>query len=106
MSTGLRVHRVKEKGKEVIRRYRLIPYEELAAVLRADDEAFLENGEGEYKLKRGTIWRAARRLSEMIGKPVRAERAFLRFEDGTVIEGYSFFVAGKEAGVERQSRRR
>ncbi|MEM2830967.1 MAG: hypothetical protein QXZ14_11990 [Candidatus Jordarchaeales archaeon] len=85
MST-LRVHRV--KGKEVIKVYRLIPYGELLEVLREDGMAFLEDGARE--LKRGTVWRAARRLSEMLGKRVRVERAALRFEDGSYIEGWNF----------------
>jgi len=103
LSTGLRVYSV--KGKEVVRRYRVIPYDELVDVLRRDDEAFLEEGEGELKLKRGTVWKAARRLSELVGKPVRAERAFLRFPDGSVVAGYSFSVE-KELSKLRQSRRR
>jgi hypothetical protein len=86
----LKVHRT--KGKEVIRRYRIIPYEELAEVLKRDDEAFLEDSENE--LKRGTVWKAARKLSEMIGKPVKSEKAYLRFQDDTIIAGYAFFVSG------------
>jgi hypothetical protein len=82
----------KTRGKEVIRRYKIIPYEELVEVLRKDDEAFLEDGEGELKLKRGTVWKAARKLSEMIGQPVKCERAYLRFKDGTTIPGYAFFL--------------
>jgi hypothetical protein len=92
----LKVH--KTRGKEVIRRYKIIPYEELAEVLRKDDEAFLEDGEGELKLKRGTVWKAARKLSEMVGQPVKCERAYLRFKDGTTIPGYSFFLKKLEQG--------
>jgi hypothetical protein len=84
----LKVHRT--RGKEVIRRYKIIPYEELAEVLRKDDQAFLEDGESELKLKRGTVWKAARKLSEIVGRPVKCERAYLRFRDGTTIPGYSF----------------
>ncbi len=93
------------KGKEVVKRYRVIPYDELADVLRREDEAFLEDGEGELRLKRGTVWKAARRLSELVGMPVRAERAFLRFEGGSVVEGYSFSVERQPSKL-RQSRRR
>jgi len=78
------------KGREVIRAYRLIPYSELADVLRRDEIAFLEDSEQE--LKRGTVWRAARRLSEILGRRVVAERAYLRLEDGTYIPGYSFYL--------------
>jgi hypothetical protein len=89
----LRVHRV--EGREVMKVYRLIPYDELAEVLRSDGAAFLESGE-ECRLKRGTVWRAARRLSELVGKTVRAERALLRFPEGEIVEGYIFSVVEKE----------
>jgi hypothetical protein len=91
---SLRVHRT--KGKEVIRGYKIIPYEELAEVLRKDDEAFLEDDKGELKLKRGTVWKAARKLSEMVGQPVKCERAYLRFKDDTTIPGYAFFLKKPE----------
>jgi hypothetical protein len=84
----VKVHRT--KGKEVIRRYKIIPYEELVEVLRKDDEAFLEDSEEE--LKRGTVWKAARRLSEVLGRRVVAGRAYLRLEDGTYIPGYCFYL--------------
>jgi hypothetical protein len=100
MST-LRVHRV--KGKTVVRRYRIIPYEELAEVLRRDDEAFLEDAEG--LIKRGTVWKAARRLSELVGHPVEAGRAFLRFENGDGIPGYYFSLRHEPmSGGRRRSR--
>lgn len=99
VSTRPRVYSV--KGKNVVRRYRVIPYDELVDVLRRDDEAFLEDGEGELKLKRGTVWRAARRLSELVGKPVRAERAFLRLEDGSVVAGYSFSLEKQPSKLRR-----
>jgi hypothetical protein len=76
------------KGKTLVMRYRIIPYAELKEVLKKDDEAFLEDSDG--VLKRGTIWKAARRLSELVGQPVRAEKACLRFEGKPDIPGYSF----------------
>ncbi|MEM0111355.1 MAG: hypothetical protein QXK90_01170 [Candidatus Parvarchaeota archaeon] len=87
--SNLKVHRV--KGKSVIKRYRMIPYADLVEVLRDDGEAFLEDGEGEYRLKRSTVWKAARRLSELVGKPVQVCRALLKVGEET-IEGYSFWV--------------
>jgi hypothetical protein len=86
----LKVHKVKGSNVEVIKRYRIIPYQELVAVLKDDGEAFLEDSDRE--LKRGTVWKAARRLSQLVGRRVRAGRAFLRFPDGTLIEGWSFSV--------------
>jgi hypothetical protein len=87
---GGKVHKVKGSNVEVIKRYRIIPYQELVAVLRDDGEAFLEDSDRE--LKRGTVWRAARRLSQLVGRRVRASKALLRFPDGTLIEGWSFSV--------------
>ena len=84
----MKVHSV--KGKEVIKAYRLIPYDELTEVLKRDEIAFLEDSGQE--LKRGTVWRAARRLSETLGRRVVAERAYLRLEDGTYIPGYCFYL--------------
>ena len=80
-----RVHRVKGN---VIPRYRIIPYKELAQILREDGEAFFEDSH-KQSLKRQTVWRAAQRLSEMVGKKVKAERALLRTQTGE-LEGYSF----------------
>ncbi|MEM2946560.1 MAG: hypothetical protein QXI87_09510 [Thermoproteota archaeon] len=87
MST--KVHRV--KGLTVVKRYRILPYHELVEILREDGEAFFEDSR-EQPLKRQTVWKAARKLSELVGRKVRAERALLRFEDGSSIEGYSFSV--------------
>jgi hypothetical protein len=87
-----RVHRTKDKI--VVKRYRIIPYNELVEILKEDGEAFFEDSL-EQPLKRGTVWRAARRLSEMVGKKVRADRALLRVGDESAIEGYSFSVEEK-----------
>ena len=86
----MRVHKVKGSDAEVIKKYRIIPYQELVSVLKDDGEAFLEDTDRE--LKRATVWRAARKLSELVGRRVKANRAFLRYPDGTVIEGWSFYV--------------
>jgi hypothetical protein len=85
MST-VKVHRVKNQ-KNLIQYYRIIPYSELVEILRDDGEAFLEG-----PFKRQTVWKAGRRLSEMLGKKVTAKRALLRLENGDSLEGYSFSV--------------
>jgi hypothetical protein len=97
----LKVHRT--RGKEIIKAYRIIPYPELVKVLEDDGIAFLEDGE--RQLKRGTVWKAARRLTEIMGKPVKAEHAYLRFTDGTYLAGYSFYVAEPKTKEKKQSLR-
>jgi hypothetical protein len=82
----------------VIKRYRILPYSELLDILREDGEAFFENSP-EQPLRRSTIWRAARRLSEMLGRKVVASSALVRKENGESMEGYLF-------SVERQRSRR
>jgi len=79
-----KVHRVKDK-KKLIRRYSIIPYSELEEILKKDDVAFLEG-----PFKRQTVWKAARKLSSMVGKKVKAERTLLRLPGGESLEGYSF----------------
>jgi hypothetical protein len=86
----------------------------LVEILKKDDEAFLEDAEenSKEKLKRATIYKAARRLSELVGHPVRAERAFFRIlPDGphalsqeTVIPGYRFLLE-KERSEQMRSQR-
>mgnify|MGYP005836979403 CR=1 FL=1 len=85
-----RVRRVKDK-KKLIRHYRVIPYSELVEILRQDGEAFFEDS-AEHRLKRQTVWKAARRLSELLGKRVVAQRALLRLGSDEALEGYSFAV--------------
>jgi len=82
-----KVHRI--KGREVIPRYRVIPYAELVTILKEDGEAFFEDTRKE-PLNRQTLWKAAQRLSELVGKKVKVERALLRLENGGELEGYSF----------------
>jgi len=85
-----RLHRVKDK-KRLIHHYRIIPYSELVEILRKDGEAFFEDDKKE-PLKRQTMWKAARRLSQLVGKKVVAQRALLRIQNGEALEGYSFAV--------------
>ena len=86
MSTS-KVHRVKDR-KKLVKLYSSIPYAELADLLKKDDEAFLEG-----PVKRQTVWKAAKKLSNMVGKKVIAERALLRLPGEEFLEGYSFSVA-------------
>jgi len=72
--------------------YRMIPYEEFAEVLRQDGEAFLEDPE-EGPLKRQTVWKAAKKLSQMVGKKVRYDRALFQVNNGEdYLEGYAFYL--------------
>jgi len=81
------------KNAKAVRRYRLIPYDDLANVLRDEGEAFLEG-----PFRRQTVWKAARKLESMLGKKIRTETALLRFPgEQEVLEGYSFVVEGSEA---------
>lgn len=93
-----KVHRV--KGREVIPRYRLIPYEELVDVLKDDGAAFLED-DADKPLKRGTIWKAARKLSEMTKKKVVYKKVLMRLERNSelvadALEGYLFSLEGSK----------
>jgi hypothetical protein len=83
-----RVHRVKDENS-VIRRYQLIPYSDLAVILKEGETAFLEDS-AKQKLRRQTIWKATRKLSQMVGKSVVAQRGFLKVENGANLEGYLF----------------
>ncbi|GAI50542.1 unnamed protein product, partial [marine sediment metagenome] len=67
-----RVHRI-EDNKNVIKRYRIIPYSELVPILKKDDLVFLEDDPND-RLKPGTVWKAARRLSVLVGRRVVASR--------------------------------
>ena len=85
----LKVHKTNEKKLIHHITYRFIPYEELVDVLKDDGEAFLEDS-AERPLKRSTVWRAARKLSKMVGRPVHYDRALLKIDDAIALEGYAF----------------
>lgn len=87
---NLSVHRVRDK-KRLVRSFRIIPYDDLAEILRDDGVAFFESS-GEPPLKRQTVWRAARRLSEMMKKQVIAEHCVYKIQNGKELEGYAFSV--------------
>ncbi|GAI06560.1 unnamed protein product [marine sediment metagenome] len=90
-----RVRRVKDR-KLVVKHYKIIPYSELAEVLKEDGQAFFEDSQ-EEPLKRGTIWRAARRLSELMEKKVVAKKALYRLDSGESVEGYVFYLEAAES---------
>ena len=82
------IHRTKNQENNKLIKHittRLIPYDDLAEVLSDDGEAFLEG-----PFKRQTIWNAAKKLSKMIGKKVRYDRALLEVEGVATLAGYSF----------------
>lgn len=88
-----KVHRTNDK--QLIKHIRTvsIPYTDIMEVLEKDGEAFLE-ADKENPLKRQTIWRAARLLSQRMGKTVRYNRSLFRIDGVDVLEGYSFSIEG------------
>jgi len=86
-----RVHRVTDKSV-VTRSFRILDYREIAAILRTGDTAFFENTK-ELPLKRQTMWKAAKRLSVMVGKKVSATRGAIKLNgDAGAMDGYLFQV--------------
>ena len=86
-----KLHRSRNRSIIKTFNYRFIPYNEIINALNEDGEVFLEQ-DSERPLKRGTIWRAAKKLSEMMGKKVRSDRALLRIDGVDVLEGYAFSI--------------
>jgi len=86
-----KVHRT--NNKEVIKHIRsvTIPYNEIIEVLEKDGEAFLE-ADNDNPLRRQTIWKAARLLSQKMKKKIRYDRSLLRIDGVDVLEGYSFSI--------------
>lgn len=97
MDNRNRVHRV--QGMTPVKSYRLFPYSEIVGVLKEDGTAFFENSR-DQPLKPGTVWKAARKLSDLMKQPVKAEHVVMRLKDGAGMEGYLFSASG------RRSRRR
>lgn len=87
-----RLHKV--QGKVVLKRYRILPYDEIVSALRKDGAIFFEDSK-EQRLRRGTIWKATKKLTEMLGKPVVAQKGLLQTNQGLALEGYLFSVEGK-----------
>ncbi len=90
-----KVHSVKN-SKDVIKHYRIIPYKDLVPLLKKGELSFLEDDASE-PFKRSTIWRAARRLSELVGQKVVANKALYRINEKIVLEGYLFSVEAPES---------
>jgi len=86
-----KVHRT--NNRELIKHIKsvTIPYNEIIKELEQDGEVFLEEDD-ENPLRRQTIWRAAKRLSSALGKPVRYDRALLRIDGVDVLHGFSFSI--------------
>jgi len=97
-----KVHRANRKN--TIRHIKsvTIPYDEIIAVLEEDGVAFLEADSG-YPLRRQTIWKAAKRLSEALGKKVHYYRALFRVDGVGVLEGYSFSLEDPESQERRDT---
>jgi len=91
-----KVHRVKN-NKTIIKRYRIIPYSELVPILKKDDLVFLEDDPND-RLKPGTVWKAAKRLSELVGKKIVASRVLYQVAEGS-LEGYLFAVKAEGSPV-------
>jgi len=89
-----KVHRI-EDNKNVIKCYRIIPYSDLVPLLKKGDLAFLEDDPND-RLKSGTIWKAARRLSELVGRKVTASRVIYQVKE-IVLEGYLFEAEASES---------
>uniref|UniRef100_A0A6M3M1L3 Uncharacterized protein n=1 Tax=viral metagenome TaxID=1070528 RepID=A0A6M3M1L3_9ZZZZ len=87
--SDIKIH--ESKGKKVTRTFIKIPYEAFAEVLKKDGEAFLEDTEND-PLKRQTVWKAAKKLSEMVGKKVTYKAGLLDIEEDKVLSGYLFTV--------------
>ena len=86
-----KVHRT--NNKKLLKHIRsvTIPYKDIIEVLEKDGEAFLEADE-ENPLKRQTIWKAAKKLSLLMEKRVRYDRALLKIDGEATLEGYSFSI--------------
>jgi hypothetical protein len=68
-----------------------VPYDDLIALLRKDEAAFLEHPDG-GRSKRQTVHRASRSLSETLKKKVVYCEAVMQVGDGT-IEGFLLEVS-------------
>ena len=97
-----KLHRSKNRSTIKKFNYRFIPYDEIIDALNDDGEVFLEQ-DSERPLKRGTIWRASKKLSKMMGKEVRYDRALLRVDGVDVLEGYSFSLEDPESQPQKDT---
>ncbi|GAH63863.1 unnamed protein product, partial [marine sediment metagenome] len=84
-----KVHKI-EDSTNIVKRFGVIPYKDLVPLLKKGDLVFLEDDSDE-PLKRGTVWKAARRLSELVGQKVVSSRVIYQIKD-VKLEGYLFQV--------------
>ncbi len=92
---GSIVHRIKGKKDRFYPPFKIFPYEELAEVLKNDMTAFIEDRPTTNSFKRGTVWKASKKLSDMLGKKVAYKKGFMRLDDGDALEGYLFYIEGE-----------
>lgn len=98
-----KIHRVTDK-KQFVRTYKILPYDEIAQILKVPGETvFFENSK-EQPLKRQTMWKAARRLSKIVGKEVVAQRGVLKLNHEEGAEGYLFSVVGQQPQRQKDKR--
>ena len=83
------------KGQNVTKTFRKIPYVQFADILKKDGEAFLEDINKEAPLKRQTIWKACKKLTEMVGKKIKYNSAVMHLGE-EILEGYQFTVVHDE----------
>lgn len=94
-----KVHRVQG---QIVRSYRLLPYSEIIEILREDGTAFFEDTP-KKPLNRGTIWRAARKLSDLLGEKVVYQRVLMTLPSGVQLEGYLFAVASRQSENQKKT---
>ncbi len=87
--TNSKVHGIKD-NTNIVKCFRVIPYKDLVPLLKKGDLAFLED-DPEDPLKRGTVWKATRRLSELVEKKVVVSRVIYTLKNISM-EGYLFQV--------------
>jgi hypothetical protein len=87
--------RVADKSR-FTRHVRKFDYVEIAKILENGDTAFFESTKSE-PLKRQTVWKAARKLSAMVGKKVIAINGDIKLNgDAEAMKGYLFVVEEKK----------
>lgn len=89
-----RLHRVADM--KPVKSYKLLPYSEIVEILKEDGSAFFEDSK-EQPLKRGTLWKGARKLSEMTKQPVTAKRVVMRLKSGADMAGYLFSASSPQS---------
>jgi hypothetical protein len=86
-----RLHRIEKNN--ALRTYRLFPYDEIVKALKEDGKIFFANSKGR-PLKAGTVWKASKTLSRMMGKKVTVKSGVYKLKDKTSLEGYIFILEG------------